>query len=146
MSFTSPPRSTVCRFAEFLDLEFPLGLFLVFSSFQGQGLGRFLSDWAGLGGSCVFSSCRPPCSVLGRGRGNRAAKSRHGTVVFSCAFRFRPADALLSPSRGDGQGDLATHTVAQNCVLFCLFSLLCMLYCLFSVSYTHLTLPTTPYV
>ena len=49
-------------------LGFPLGLFLVFSEFQGQGLGRFLSDWAGQFSSCVFFRPTDPSrSVLGSG-------------------------------------------------------------------------------
>ena len=64
-------------------------------------------------------SCRPPHSVRGHGLGNRAAKQRHGTVGFSCSFFCRPADALLSSEPGGGQGNLATHTVAQDC-MFCL--------------------------
>ena len=106
-----------------------------------------MRDWAGPLGSCVlYFSCptdpslsagpgvvpfarlfaflpsrRPPHSVRGHGLGNRAAKQRHGTVGFSCSFFFcRPADALLSSEPGGGQGKLATHTVAQDCM----FSLL----------------------
>ena len=67
-------------------------------------------------------SCRPPHSVRGNGLGNRAAKQRHGTVGFSCSFFCRPADALLRSEPGDGQGNLATHTVAQDC-MFCLLFL-----------------------
>ena len=67
-------------------------------------------------------SCRPPHSVRGHGLDNRAAKQRHGTVGFSCSFFFvvlpTPSSA---PSRGGGQGNLATHTVAQGC-MFCLLS------------------------
>ena len=49
------------------------------------------------------------------------------TVGFSCSFfffwfLFRPADAPLSSEPGGGQGNLATHTMAQDCV-FVLFSL-----------------------
>ena len=33
---------------------------------------------------------------------------------------FRRADALLSSEPGGGQGHLATHTVAQDCMFFCL--------------------------
>ena len=107
-----------------------------------------MRHWAGPLGSCVlYSSCptdpslsagpgvvpfarlfaflpsrRPPHSVRGHGLGNRAAKQRHGTVGFSCSFFFcRPAGALLSSEPGGGQGKLATHTVAQDC-MFCLLS------------------------
>ena len=62
----------------------------------------------------------PLHSVLGQGLGNWAAKLRHRTVDFSCSFFFCcPADALLSSEPGGGQGTLATHTVAQDC-MFCL--------------------------
>ena len=46
-----------------------------------------------------------------------------GTVLglifasFFFAFFSRPADALLSREPGGGQGNLATHTVAQDCVI-----------------------------
>ena len=67
-----------------------------------------------------FSSVPPtPHSVRGHGLGNRVAKQRHGTVGFSCSFF--PADALLSSELGGGQGKLATHTVAQDC-MFCLLT------------------------
>ena len=36
-------------------------------------------------------------------------------------FVFRPADALLSSEPGGGQGNLATHTVAQDCVFLSSF-------------------------
>ena len=47
------------------------------------------------------------------------------------------------PSRGGGQVNLAIHTVAQDCVLFCfLFSLLCMFFCrLFVVRFQLGTFP-----
>ena len=58
--------------------------------------------------------------VLGHGVSNRAAKLRHGTERFLCSFVFcRPADALLISEPGGGQGNLATHTVVQDC-MFCL--------------------------
>ena len=86
-----------------------------------------------LGGPCVISSCRPPSSVLGHRLRNRAAKGWHGTVGFSCSSLLRPADTLRSaPSRGGGQGNLATRTVAQDCVLFC-FIFFVMHVTLFSV-------------
>ena len=66
-------------------------------------------------------SRRPPDSVRGHGLGNRAAKQRHGTVGFSCyVFFCRPTDALLISEPGGGQGNLASCTVAQDCM----FSLL----------------------
>ena len=47
---------------------FLLGLFFVLSKFQGQGLGRFLSDWAGQFGSCVsFRPADPPVQYWARG-------------------------------------------------------------------------------
>ena len=42
-----------------------------------------------------------------------------GLQVFRVRFFCRPADALLSSEPGGGQGKLATHTVAQDC-MFCL--------------------------
>ena len=80
--------------------------------------------WA-LGGSCVFlfffPSCRPPPPhlVLGHGLGNRTTKLRHGTVGFRVRFFFVLPTPPSAPSRGVGQGNLATHAVAQDCVLFC---------------------------
>ena len=85
-------------------------------SVLGQGWSLFARPFA------FLPSCRPPHSVRGHGLGNRAAKQRHGTIVFSCSFFFGcPADALLSSEPGGGQGNLATHTVAQDC-MFCLLS------------------------
>ena len=37
-----------------------------------------------------------------------------GLWVFRVRFFFRPADALRSSEPGGGQGNLATHTVAQD--------------------------------
>ena len=72
----------------------------------------------------LLPSCRPPHSVLGHGLGDRAAKLRHVTAGSSCSFSCPPADALLSSEPGGGQGNLATHTVAQDCIFCLLFSLL----------------------
>ena len=47
-------------------------------------LGPGWSLFARLFASLLFR--RPPHSVRGHGLGNRAAKLRHGTVVFSCSF------------------------------------------------------------
>ena len=44
-----------------------------------------------------------------------------GLWVFRVRFPCRPADALLSSEPGGGQGNLATHTVAQDC-MFCLLA------------------------
>ena len=58
-----------------------------------------------------------------------------GLWVFRVRFFFRPADALLSSKPGGGQGNLATHTVAQDCMFlssflcdacYFVFSLLCV--------------------
>ena len=128
-------------------------------------MGRFLSDWAGQFGSCVFfSSYRPPparcwarggpfclffCfffpadqphSVLGHGLGNRAAKLRCGG--FSCLFIFfRPADSLLSSEPGGGQGNLDTHTVAQDCMFYLIFSVMHAISFLFGMRFQLGTSP-----
>ena len=39
-----------------------------------------------------------------------------GLWVFRVRFCCCPADALLSSEPGGGQGNLATHTVAQDCI------------------------------
>ena len=88
------------------------------SSALGPGWSLFAQLFA------FLPSRQPPHPVPGHGLGNRAAKQRHGTIGFSCSFFFvvlpTPSSA---PSRGGGQGNLATHTVPQDCM---------------SVSYTHL--------
>ena len=42
-------------------------------------------------------------------------------MFFFFVFFCRPTDALLSSEPGGGQGNLATRTVAQDC-MFCLIS------------------------
>ena len=68
-------------------------------------------------------SRRPPHSVRGHGLGNRAAKQRHGTgfpgSFFVCVVLPTPSSA---PSRGGGQGNLATHSGTG---LYVLSSFLC---------------------
>ena len=60
--------------------------------------------------------------MLGHGLGNRTTKLRHGTVGFRVRFFFVLPTPPSAPSRGGGQGNLATRTVAQDCVfLFYLF-------------------------
>ena len=78
-------------------------------------LSKFLG-WV-WGGSCVFSTCRPPSSVPGRGLGNQAAKLWHRTVGFSCSFLFRPADPLPIGA-GGVLGIFPTPNVAQDYVTF----------------------------
>ena len=104
-----------------------------FLSFKVRVWGISCLIGLGWGDSCVFSPGRPPCSVLGHGLGNRAAKMGHGTVVFSVRFFFVLPTPSSASSRGGGQGNLATHTVAQDCALFCFFSLLSLLICLLFV-------------
>ena len=50
--------------------------------------------------------------------------------VFFC----RPADGLLSPQPGGGQGNLATLAVAQDCMFYALFLVVHVI--LFSLCYT----------
>ena len=106
-------RRRARQFSVFLGFPWVV---LVFSEFWGQGLGCFWSDWTGHVGSCVFfvlptprsywagwfgclvvvvvvvvvvfPSCRPTHSVLVHGLGNRAAKLRHGNVVFFVFVSF----------------------------------------------------------
>ena len=47
-----------------------------------------------------------------------------GLQVFRVRFFCRPADALLSSEPGGGQGNLATPTVAQDCICCLLFSVM----------------------
>ena len=60
--------------------------------------------------------------MLGRGLGNQAAKLGHGTMFFvfvsllSCRCPPHPR-----PGGAARQGNLATHTVAQDCVMFIFF-------------------------
>ena len=42
-------------------------------------------------------------------------------MFFRVRFFFRPADPLLSSEPGGGQGNLATHTVAQDCMFLSYF-------------------------
>ena len=64
-------------------------------------------------------SRRPPHSVRGHSLGNRAAKQRRGTgfpgSFFFCVLLPTPSSA---PSRGGGQGNLATHSGTGLYVLF----------------------------
>ena len=73
--------------------------------------------------------------MLGHGLGNRAAKSWHGAVGFRVRFFHRPADDISSEPAG-GQGNLATNTVAQDCV-FLIFSIIFVIHVIFiSICYT----------
>ena len=141
----------------FLRLEifiFLLGLFQVFRNFNVRvwgvscviGLGSLVPAFfflsycppplsAGPGvvpfcSSVCFSSV-PPTPPLNAGpwsgssgRQTEARDRRFFVFIFFC----RPADALLSSEPGGGQGKLATHTVAQDC-MFCLFPFWCTLFC-----------------
>ena len=115
------------RFIFFLVLPTP-------RSVLGPGWSLFARLFA------FLPSRRPPHSVRGHGLGIQAAKQRHGTVSFSCSFFFsRPANAVLSSEPRGGQGNLATHTVAQDCIFCLLFFvmqivLLSLLRCVFSLA------------
>ena len=47
-----------------------------------------------------------------------------GLQVFHAHFFCRPADAFLNSEPGGGQGNLATYTVAQDCIFCLLFFLM----------------------
>ena len=80
-----------------------------------------MPNWAGLGVVPAFSFCRPPRSVLGHGLGIGRLNWGRGLSIFCDRLSFVLPTPSSVPSRGGGQGNLATHTVAQDCVLFCLF-------------------------
>ena len=78
-----------------------------------------LPNWAGLGVVPAFSFCRPPRSVLGHGLGIGRLNWGRGLSIFCDRLSFVLPTPSSAPSRGGGQGNLATHTVAQDCVSFC---------------------------